>query len=80
MRRTTPEAVVNSVSRTRVPGRYLRWTRVISWAGAICQYPYLSSPSSAAKQASESNRGRHIQSMEPSRLTSAADCRSPTRA
>jgi hypothetical protein len=78
--RTVPEAVANSVSSTRVPGRYRRRTRLTPLAGAICQWPFRSSPSSAAKQASESNRGRHSQSMEPSRLISAAVCRSPTSA
>ena len=78
--RTVPEAVLNSVSSTRVPGRYRRRTWLMRVAGAICQWPLRSSPSSAAKQASESNRGRHSQSMEPSRLISAAVCRSPTSA
>ena len=46
-------------------------------AGWIVQWPFSASPSSAAKSAPESKRGRHSQSTEPSRLTSAADCRSP---
>ena len=37
-------------------------------------------PSRAAKQASESNRGQHSQSIEPSRPTSAAVSQSPIRA
>ena len=49
-------------------------------AGAICQRPLRASPSSAAKHAGESNRGRHSQSIEPSRPTSAAVCVSPMTA
>ena len=45
--------------------------------GSISQRPWGSSPSSAAKQAPESKRGRQSQSIEPSRPTSAAVCRSP---
>jgi hypothetical protein len=41
------------------------------------QRPFFSSPNSAAKQAAESKRGQHNQSMEPSRLTSATDSPSP---
>ena len=37
------------------------------------------SPSRAAKHDPESNRGRHSQSTDPSRPTSAADCRSPMK-
>ena len=37
-------------------------------------------PSSAAKQAPESNRGQHSQSIEPSRPTSAAVSQSPISA
>ena len=50
---------------------------VCSAVGAIRQKPWLSSPSSRAKHASESNRGRHSQSMEPSRPTIAAVWVSP---
>ena len=39
--------------------------------GAISQRPWLGSPSSAAKQAALSNRGRPSQSIDPSRPTSA---------
>ena len=35
-------------------------------AGAICQRPCSGVPRSAAKQAGESNRGKHSQSIEPS--------------
>jgi hypothetical protein len=37
-------------------------------------------PSSAAKQAAESKRGQHSQSIEPLRPTSAAVWQSPIRA
>ena len=49
----------------------------MSPAGAISQRPCLSVPSSAAKQASESNAGQHSQSIDPSRPTSAAVSQSP---
>ncbi len=49
-------------------------------AGASSQRPCSSSPSSAAKQAGESNRGRQSQSIDPSRPTSAAVCGSPMSA
>ncbi len=48
--------------------------------GAIRQLPWSSLPSRAAKQASESKRGRHSQSTDPAALISAADCMSPTTA
>ena len=48
--------------------------------GAIRQWPWLSVPSRAAKHASESKRGRHSQSTEPSVPISATDCMSPTMA
>ena len=48
--------------------------------GAICQQPWSRVPRRAAKHASESKRGRHSQSTEPSALTSATDCMSPTTA
>jgi len=43
--------------------------------GAISQRPCSGVPSSAAKQAAESKRGRQSQSIEPARETSAAVCR-----
>src|SRR5450755_4557723 len=49
-------------------------------AGAMLQLPCRSPPSSAAKQAGESNRGTHSQSTEPSRLIRAADRMSPMSA
>ena len=72
--RTTPSAVSNSVSSTRVSSRYRRRTARISPAGAIVQWPFSSVPSSAAKIAPESNRGTHSQSIEPLRPTSAEVC------
>jgi hypothetical protein len=77
--RTAPSLVSNSVSRTSVPGRSRRLIRRTRPTGAIRQRPWRSSPSSAAQQAPASNRGRHSQSIEPSRLTSAAVRRLPMR-
>src|SRR5919107_926107 len=42
------------------------------------QWPFDSSPRSAAKQADESKRGQQSQSTDPSAPTIAAVCRSPT--
>jgi hypothetical protein len=78
--RTAPFAVSKSVSSTSVPGRYRRSARTTSPAGASLQRPCRSSPSSAAKQAAESKRGRHSQSIDPSRPTSAAVRVSPISA
>jgi hypothetical protein len=44
------------------------------------QKPLSGVPSSAAKQAGESKRGQHSQSIEPLRPTSAAVRQSPTSA
>ena len=44
--------------------------------GASRQWPFSSVPSSAAKTASESNRGKHSQSSDPSRPISPAESRS----
>jgi hypothetical protein len=49
-------------------------------SGATIQWPLWRFPSKAAKQASESNRGQHNQSIEPSRETSAAVSQSPINA
>ena len=49
-------------------------------AGAIRQRPLSGVPTSAAKQAALSKRGQHSQSIEPSRLTSAALWQSPISA
>jgi hypothetical protein len=46
----------------------------------MIQRPCSGRPSSAAKQAGESNRGQHSQSMDPSRATSAALRQSPISA
>ena len=51
----------------------------IGSTGSSFHRPWRGSPSSAAKQAPESNRGRQSQSIEPSRPTRAAVCRSPIR-
>ena len=64
-------AVLNRVSRMSVPGRYRRVIFAFS-TGSISQRPCSGVPSSAAKQAGESKRGRQSQSMEPSVPTSAA--------
>ena len=77
---TSPSAVVNVVSSSAVPSTYLRLVDSTSSAGASSQRPWSSVPSSAAKQAGESKRGRHSQSIEPSLPTSAAVPRSPMRA
>jgi hypothetical protein len=45
----------------------------------MIQRPLLASPRSAAKTAGESNRGRHSQSIDPSRATSAAEIMLPMR-
>ncbi len=79
-RRTEPSGVVNVVSRTRLFGRYRRVVLLDVPAGAICHAPCVRSPSSAAKHAPESKRGRHSQSIDPSLETRAAVCVSPMRA
>jgi hypothetical protein len=48
--------------------------------GAICQRPWSDVPSNAAKQASESKRGQHSQSIDPFSPTSAAVSQSPMSA
>jgi hypothetical protein len=60
-----------------------RYARLIAFAwpcGRRLHIPFSSSPTSAAKHAPESNRGKHSQSMQPSRLTSAAVRVSPMSA
>src|SRR5262245_7279712 len=54
--------------------------RVVGLRGAMIQRPFADVPSSAAKQASESNRGHDSQSIEPLRPTSAALSQSPMMA
>ena len=53
---------------------------VVAPAGPIFQWPFMSSPSNAAKHASESKAGTQSQSIEPSRQTSAAVLVSPMSA
>jgi hypothetical protein len=77
--RTTPSSDSHVVSSTNVPGRYRRVV-LPPPTGATSQRPFSALPSSEAKQAAESKRGKHSQSIEPPRSTSAAVCRSPIRA
>ena len=77
---TVPLSVANVVSSTSVSGTYRRSTRRTSSTGAIIQRPWSGVPRSAAKQAPESKRGKHSQSIEPSRPTSAAVWQSPIKA
>ena len=77
---TTPSAVSNSVSRTSVSSWYFRRTAVTLPCGATSQRPWSGVPSRAEKHAPESNRGMHIQSIDPSMPTSAAVWQSPMRA
>ena len=72
-------------SRTRSPGSACRPiaagdARRSAPAGASSQRPCSGPPSRAAKQAAESKRGQHSQSIEPSRPTSAAVSQSPISA
>jgi hypothetical protein len=78
--RTAPSAVSKSVSRISVSLRYRRERACVGAAGPICQTPWSSSPSNAAKQAGESTFGRQSQSIEPSLPTSALVRRSPINA
>jgi len=78
--RTVPAGVSHRESRTSVPGRYARLVQRPPLVGARRQNPLSSVPSSAARQAGESKRGRQSQSTEPSRPTMAAVSWSPTRA
>ena len=80
MTETTPSAVVNSVSRIKVPGWYQRVTRLIVPSGVNNHLPFSGVPSSAAKHAGESNLGKDSQSIEPFRPTSAAVSQSPMSA
>ena len=74
-----PVGVRQVVRSTKLSPRYSRRSTVPS-AGAISHRPFSASPSSAAKTASESSRGRQSQSMLPVRETSAAVARSASRA
>ena len=68
---TDPSAVVKTVSRIRVSLRYRRVTSTSFCVGAISHRPCSGPPRSAEKHAALSKRGRHSQSIEPSRPTSA---------
>ena len=76
----TPSSVSKRVSRISVSCAVFPADAKLFRRGAIRQRPLSGVPSSAAKQASESNRGQHSQSIEPSRETSAAVSQSPIRA
>lgn len=78
--RAVPVDVSNVVSSTSVSPRYLRLPVAALSTGAIRHRPWSAVPSNAAKQAPESNRGRHNQSIDPSRLTNATVCVSPMTA
>lgn len=83
--RTVPRGVSHSDSRISESPRYERRAAVggsasAAWAGPSRQNPCSSVPSSPAKMAWESKRGRHSQSTVPSRQTSAAVCMSPMSA
>jgi hypothetical protein len=77
---TTPSAVVNVVSRTRLSGRYWRVVRTTGSSGVRSQRPWSSVPRSAAKQAGESKRGKQSQSIDPLTPTRAAVWQSPMSA
>ena len=78
--RTVPPLTSHSVTRTREASRYERRVARRARLGAMSQRPLSGVPSSAAKQAPESNRGRHSQSIDPSMPTSAAVWVSPMSA
>ena len=72
IRVTVPSSPENVVSRMAVFARYARVTVCSGFVGAIVQWPLSGPPTRAAKQAPPSKPGRHSQSIEPPRLTSAA--------
>jgi hypothetical protein len=76
---TRPSAVSNAVSSTIVPSRYARLTRGLGSAGEMRHRPCSNVPSSVAKQALLSKRGKHSQSMAPLRPTRAAVLQSRIR-
>lgn len=78
--RTVPSWVSHSLSMISVSSRYARRVAAPVPTGAMRQCPADSSSSNAAKQAVESKRGRHNQSMLPFRPSNAAVCRSPSTA
>ena len=75
VRRTRPEPVSKTVSRTRAFWRYSRRTSCRA-DGAIRQYPARSQSRIRPKQLFESRRGIQHQSMEPDLPTSAAEWQS----
>ena len=77
---TVPSGASHSVSSTSESPRYRRVADATPPAGATCQRPASGVSSSAAKQAGESKRGRHSQSIDPWRPTRAAVWRSPMTA
>ena len=75
---TLPCSVWNSVSRMRVSFRGIgEWTARRNCVGASFHRPCSGVPKMAAKQAPESKRGQHNQSMEASFATRAAVSQSP---
>ncbi len=78
--RTRPSGVVNVVSSTGESPRYRRDAAVVPPAGPSRQYPWSAVPRRAAKQATESKRGRHSQSIDPFRPTRAAGWVTPMTA
>lgn len=68
---SSPVLVVQRVTSTNVPSTYSRVALAPSSAGATSQRPCSGVPSRAPKVDAESYRGRHSQSMLPSRPTSA---------
>ena len=77
---TEPPWACHVVSSTSVSPRYERSARLAASVGASSQCPCSGPPSRDAKQAPESKRGTHSQSIEPLRDTRAAVRRSPMMA
>lgn len=80
---TVPSSVSQWDSRTSEPSTYARRVQRSPSAalfGAMSQWPLSTAPRRAAKQAAESKRGRHSQSMDPSRPTRPLVMRSPMSA
>ncbi|HYH95376.1 MAG TPA: hypothetical protein VD972_05340 [Hyalangium sp.] len=74
-----PVGVVKVVTRTLVSSRYWR----ADWkgpSGPTRKVPPRCTSRMRQNTAGESNRGKHAQSMEPSRPTSAAEWQSPSKA
>jgi len=76
--RTEPVSVSQSVSRMSVHLRQLRRPLHASPRGASSHRPFSGVPSSAAKHAPESKRGKQSQSIDPLLAISAAVCMSLT--